>query len=34
MCGRFTQTKSHEVIAKQFQINEPPLFKARYNIAP
>lgn len=34
MCGRFTQTTSPEVIAEQFQIKEPPLFKARYNIAP
>ena len=34
MCGRFTQTKSPDVIAEQFQLQEPPLFKTRYNIAP
>ena len=34
MCGRFTQTASPEVIAEQFQLKEPPIFKTRYNIAP
>lgn len=34
MCGRFTQTASPEAIAKQFQVESPPLFKPRYNIAP
>ena len=34
MCGRFSQTASPEVIAQQFALNDPPLFKPRYNIAP
>lgn len=35
MCGRYTQTASPELIAKQFNIDEPlPNFKANYNIAP
>ncbi|TKS60043.1 MAG: hypothetical protein EWM72_01728 [Nitrospira sp.] len=34
MCGRFTQTATPEIIAEAFQIEEPPLFKLRYNIAP
>ena len=34
MCGRFTQTASPQVIAKQFAITNPPLFTPRYNIAP
>ncbi len=34
MCGRFSQTASPEVIAQQFSLNDPPLFKPRYNIAP
>lgn len=34
MCGRFSQTASPEVIAQQFELNDPPLFKPRYNIAP
>jgi putative SOS response-associated peptidase YedK len=34
MCGRFSQTASPEVIAQQFALDDPPLFKARYNIAP
>ena len=35
MCGRYTQTASPELIAKQFNIAEPiPLFKPNYNIAP
>ena len=34
MCGRFTQTASPEVIAESFQIQDPPLFKTRSNIAP
>ena len=34
MCGRFTQTASPEAITKQFHLDEPTLFKPRYNIAP
>lgn len=34
MCGRFTQTAPSDVIAKQFQLQDPPLFTTRYNIAP
>lgn len=34
MCGRFTQTASPEVIARQFNISRPPLVTPRYNIAP
>ena len=34
MCGRFSQTASPEVIAQQFALDDPPLFKPRYNIAP
>jgi SOS response associated peptidase (SRAP) len=34
MCGRFSQTATPEIIAHQFEIDAPPLFKPRYNIAP
>lgn len=35
MCGRFTQTKSREeVLAELGDIELPPLFLGRYNIAP
>jgi putative SOS response-associated peptidase YedK len=34
MCGRFSQTASPEVISQQFALDDPPLFKACYNIAP
>jgi putative SOS response-associated peptidase YedK len=35
MCGRFTQTKSHaEVLEALGEIELPPLFCGRYNIAP
>ena len=34
MCGRFSQTATPDMIAEQFEVNEPPLFKPRYNIAP
>jgi len=34
MCGRFTQTASPAVIAQEFGVAVPPLFTARYNIAP
>ena len=34
MCGRFTQTATPEVITEQFDLDEFPLFKPRYNIAP
>ena len=34
MCGRFSQTASPEIVAEQFAVSEPPLFKPRYNIAP
>lgn len=33
MYGRFTQTAPSDVIAKQFQLQAPPLFTTRYNIA-
>ena len=35
MCGRFTQTKSREEVLEQLgDIELPPLFHRRYNIAP
>ncbi|MDF7800497.1 SOS response-associated peptidase [Pontiellaceae bacterium B1224] len=35
MCGRFTQTKSREEILEQLaEMELPPLFHGRYNIAP
>jgi len=34
MCGRFTLSKSSEVIASAFQLNEIPQLQPRYNIAP
>lgn len=34
MCGRFTQTATSDVIAKQFHLDKLPLFTPRYNIAP
>lgn len=34
MCGRYTLQATPEEIAAQFVIEEPPLFKPRYNIAP
>jgi len=34
MCGRYTQTATPEVIAEHFHLDEPPLLKPRYNIAP
>ena len=34
MGGRFTQTATPDVIAEHFHLDEPPLFKPRYNIAP
>jgi putative SOS response-associated peptidase YedK len=35
MCGRFTQTKSREEVLEQLaDIELPPLFHGRYNIAP
>jgi len=34
MCGRYTLTASLEEIATQFAVEDPPLFKSRYNIAP
>ena len=34
MCGRFTQTATPDVIAKQFHLDRLPLFTPRYNIAP
>lgn len=35
MCGRFTQTKSREEVLEQLaEIELPPLFHGRYNIAP
>ncbi len=35
MCGRFTQTKSRKQVLEQFgEVELPPLFHGRYNIAP
>ncbi|MBN2786545.1 MAG: SOS response-associated peptidase [Pontiellaceae bacterium] len=35
MCGRFTQTKTREEILQQLvEIELPPLFQNRYNVAP
>lgn len=34
MCGCFPQTASPEVIAQQFELDDPPLSQPRYNIAP
>ncbi|MEL6327223.1 MAG: SOS response-associated peptidase [Cyanobacteria bacterium J06626_23] len=34
MCGRYTQTKSGEVLAKTFNLVETPDVPPRYNIAP
>ena len=34
MCGRYTQSKSAEMIAKAFQIDNVSDIKPRYNIAP
>lgn len=34
MCGRFTQTKNGEVVAKAFGLNITPDPQPRYNIAP
>lgn len=34
MCGRFTLTKSAEIIAKAFDLGEIPPFQPRYNVAP
>ena len=34
MCGRYTQTATPDVIAEHFHLDEPPLLKPRYNIAP
>ncbi|VGO15512.1 Putative SOS response-associated peptidase YedK [Pontiella desulfatans] len=35
MCGRFTQTKTREEVLKQLgEVELPPLFHGRYNVAP
>jgi len=34
MCGRYTLQASPEEIAEHFTVEDPPLFKPRYNIAP
>ena len=34
MCGRFTLTMSTELVAAQFEVPDPPLLTARYNVAP
>ena len=35
MCGRYTQTKSRKEVLEQLgEIELPPLFHGRYNIAP
>jgi putative SOS response-associated peptidase YedK len=34
MCGRFTLTTPTELVAAQFEVPDPPLLSARYNVAP
>ena len=34
MCGRFTLTTPTEHLAAQFEVPDPPLLSARYNVAP
>ncbi len=34
MCGRYSQSKSAEIIAKAFHIEDVPTLEPRYNIAP
>jgi len=34
MCGRYTQTKAGEAIARTFRLSQPPAPNPRYNIAP
>lgn len=34
MCGRYSQRQSAEIIAQAFQIDNVPVLKPRYNIAP
>jgi putative SOS response-associated peptidase YedK len=34
MCGRYSQSKSAEIIAQAFQVDNVPTLKPRYNIAP
>ncbi len=34
MCGRFTLTTPTEQVAAQFEVPDPPLLSARYNVAP
>ena len=34
MCGRFTLTTPTEVVAAHFEVPDPPLLSARYNVAP
>ena len=34
MCGRFALTISPEILARHFQLAEPPPISANYNISP
>ena len=34
MCGRFTLTTPTDDVAAQFEVPDPPLLSARYNVAP
>ena len=34
MCGRFTLTTSREVLARAFDLDEPPALPPRFNVAP
>jgi putative SOS response-associated peptidase YedK len=34
MCGRYSQSKSAEIIAEAFQVDDVPPLEPRYNIAP
>jgi len=34
MCGRFTQTNSRKEVLEAHDIELPPLFHGRYNVAP
>lgn len=34
MCGRFTLTTATDEIAAKFEVPDPPLLNARYNVAP
>ena len=34
MCGRFTLATSHEVLARAFDLDDPPVLVPRFNVAP